>query len=185
MENNQLARQQQGLSVANKQSLTDSQRTLAVEIHLSTLDSKSEPPSELVAEFARNFEEEQPTTIQWAFREHRLESKFFPSISEIRVLVERRRRELWEASEEERKCQERADREQARAAGKLVDVAEVREAIRETVKRFPAPPHIERHHRAQEAAERFSTPPLQLTAEQIEARRQAERTEIENYQRGQ
>jgi hypothetical protein len=162
--------------------LTDSQRTLAVEIHLSTLDSKSEPPSELVAEFARNFEEEQSATIQWAFREHRLESKFFPSISEIRALVDRRRRELWEAAEDARKCQEKADEEKARAEGKLVDIVDVKQAIADTVKRFPEPEHIQRLHRAQEA-EAPVTPPLELTQDEIAARREQERAEIAQYKR--
>ena len=178
----QLARRNSALELSSKTSLTESQQTLAVEINLTSLNSKAIPEGELVAEFSREFTSEKPENIQWAFREHRRQSQFFPSIAEIRTLVDRRRRELWEASEVERRAQERAETEKARAEGKLLDITDVREAIKETVKRFPEPEHIQRLHNAQEA-DAPVTPALALTAEQIEERRTAERAEIAAYQR--
>lgn len=65
----------------------------------------------------------------WAFREHRRGSNFFPSIAEIGVLVRRRRLELYEASEQDRRERERCEIAQARADGKLVDFAEVKQKL--------------------------------------------------------
>ncbi len=62
---------------------------MAVEINLTALNSKSEPERELVAEFARVFDQESPEAIEWAFREWRLQSTFFPSISAIAELISR------------------------------------------------------------------------------------------------
>ena len=181
MENNQLVPRRGDLTASSKISLTESQQTLAVEINLTSLNSKAIPEGELVAEFSREFTSERPENIQWAFREHRRTSNFFPTISEIRTLIDRRRRELWEAYEIERQREEKAEEDKARAEGRLIGNGEVIEMIKKTVKRFPEPPHIVRHHRAQEAAERFSTPALQLTTEEIAARREEERAELARY----
>jgi hypothetical protein len=76
-------------SVQSKTSLTASQQKLAVEINITALNSKSEPERELVAEFTRVFDHESPEAIEWAFREWRLQSPFFPSVADIVELVSR------------------------------------------------------------------------------------------------
>lgn len=93
---------------------------LAVELNLSALNSKTLPESELVTEFSREFAKEKPEVLQWAFRTHRRQSKFFPAISEIAELVDRRRGELWEDGETARHVQEAEDRENARRANQEV-----------------------------------------------------------------
>ncbi len=157
--------------------------TLLGELDLCAADSKSEPDVRLNGEFLREFAKEKPDVIQWAFRTHRRESQFFPSINEITVLIGLRRRELWEASEAERRQQEKSELDQARAEGKLVDISDLRQMIADTVKRMPETPADIKHNRLQEAEVRIETPPLPLTAEQIAARREQERAEIKRYQR--
>ena len=90
--------------------------TVAEQIHLSRLNAKSEPDSLLEAEFFREFAKEKPEILEWAFREHRRNSHFFPGIDEITTLVRRRRRELWEASEAERETREKREDEEKRKA---------------------------------------------------------------------
>lgn len=119
MENSQqLAHQPHGLSVASGTFLTASQQTIAVEMHLSALNSKSEPESELTAEFSRRFAGERPDVIQWAFRQWRETSEFFPAISEIVTLVRRRKIEIIERLETKRQREEAIEREEARAANR-------------------------------------------------------------------
>jgi hypothetical protein len=55
------------------------------------------------------FAGEKPEHIEWAFQQHRLQSNFMPTVHEINDLILCRRRELWEAAEEERRKQERVD----------------------------------------------------------------------------
>lgn len=153
-------------------------------MHLCSLNSKSEPEARLVEEISREFANERPDVIQWAFREHRRQCKFFPSIFEISELVACRRRQLREAAQIERDREERAETEKARADGKLVDVAEIRRVLLEFVKRFPdTSPGMVRHQASQEAEKRLETPPiaLRVTPEQIAERRHAERAEIAKY----
>jgi len=69
-----------------------------------------------VSEFSREFSKEKPEVIQWAFREHRRHSNFFPTIGEIGELVHRRRHEIWEASEAEREKREKREDEEKRKA---------------------------------------------------------------------
>ena len=73
--------------------------------------------------------------IQWAFRNWRAQSPFFPAISDIRERIElyhrMRRRELEEAAT----AQAAQDLERARAEGKLVDIGEVRKVIAEVTLR--------------------------------------------------
>ncbi len=131
MGNEQLVPHRNALELSNKTSLTASQQTLAVELNLTALNAKVAPEGELVQEFSREFAEENPEILQWAFREHRRRSQFFPTIAEIYGLVTRIRQELWEAAEAERRRCERTELEQARVAGKLLDIAEIRQKCAE------------------------------------------------------
>ena len=186
MENNQqLARQNRGTSAIEKASLSPQSLSILNELYLCLVDSKTETDERLNQEFLKKFANEDPAVIEWAFSAHRDQSKFFPAISEIRVLVDRRRRELWEASELERRAQEKTEEEKARADGRLVDNADVIEMVKATVKKFPEPPHIVNQRRAERVAEQFkeaATPAFAMTADEITARREAERVEIQRYQ---
>ena len=84
-------------------------------------------------EWLREFDGQDPEILAWAFREHRRESEFFPSIAAIFTLIKRRKRELWEASEMEARRQERERLRSARAAGKLVDFADIKQKIAKIV----------------------------------------------------
>ncbi len=84
-------------------------------------------------EWLREFDGQDPEILAWAFREHRRESEFFPSIAVIFTLIKRRKRELWEASEMEARRQERERLRSARAAGKLVDFADIKQKIAKIV----------------------------------------------------
>jgi hypothetical protein len=158
------------------------------ELDLCAADSKSEPDARINAEFLREFGGEQGEVIQWAFREHRRQSQFFPSIAEITALITRRRRELWEAGEAERERQGRAQTEKARADGKLVDIADLRQAITDTVKRMPDTPALARwHQRRKDYGRSYATPSVVLTPEEISASVERERNdpkcqaELEHY----
>ena len=108
---------------------------LAVEMHLCSLDAKSEPESELVSEFDREFAREHLEILQSAFREHRRQSKFFPTISEIGDLIRAEKRYRREVSEAQQHRQERIELERARAAGQLVGITEIRAALLEVAKK--------------------------------------------------
>jgi hypothetical protein len=69
--------------------LTASQQKLAVEVNLTAINSKFEPEKELGAEFLRVFGDEPTEAIEWAFREWRLKSQFFPAVSDIAGLISR------------------------------------------------------------------------------------------------
>jgi sugar (pentulose or hexulose) kinase len=56
--------------------------------------------------------------IQWAFRQWRETSEFFPAISEIVTLVRRRKIEIIERLETKRQREEAIEREEARAANR-------------------------------------------------------------------
>jgi len=87
MEDISLQRRSNDLSAQSETSLTASQQRLAVEINLTAINSKLEVQSELAAEFVRVFDSEPPEAIQWAFREWRLQSSFFPAIADIAKLI--------------------------------------------------------------------------------------------------
>jgi len=77
------------LSGAEETFLTESQKQLAVQMHLTALNAKLEPESELAQEFARVFGAEPAEAIEWVFQEWRLQSPFFPAIADIVRLISR------------------------------------------------------------------------------------------------
>jgi hypothetical protein len=188
MENEQLVQRKNGLELLNKTFLTASQQTLAVELNLTALNAKTAPERELVQEFSREFASDKPEVLQWAFREHRRQSQFFPTIAEIATLVAHKRRELREAAEAERERLERAESDKARAEGKTVSFAEIMEMIRAKLKRIPDSPALAKWHRLHEAPRRSHTgPAVILTPEEIRASVERERNdprcqaELEHY----
>ena len=85
--NQGLQHQNNALSAADETFLTESQKQLAVQMHLTALNAKVDPESELAQEFARVFGTEPPDAIEWAFQEWRLHSPFFPTIADITKLI--------------------------------------------------------------------------------------------------
>jgi hypothetical protein len=154
-------------------------------MHLCSLNAKAEPESELVLEFDREFAREDPEILQSAFRSHRRESKFFPTVSEIGDLIRAEKRYRREAAEAKQQRQERIQLEQARAAGNLVDFVDVRKLVADTIKRMPDPPALAKWHREKERQVTVEIPAVRLTPDQIAARRDVERAEIERYKANQ
>jgi len=99
--------------------------SLSVELHLTQLNSKVEGDEHLNAEFFREFADESPAAIQWAFRQHRRESRFMPSISEIAELIRTAYRLERQAQEEAHQVRERREIEAARLAGQLLPWNEI------------------------------------------------------------
>jgi len=161
-----------------------SQKAIAVQVHLTALNSKSESDAGLAQEFLRSFWAEPPEAVEWAFRSWRDASPFFPAISEIRALVDRWHREKREAAEAEKRRAEREAIDQARREGKLVDFADLRKELANTLAAQPEPEHTKKQrefqHRMQRAALAVGT--LHLSEEEIRARRERERKEIRRYQ---
>ena len=180
MEKHELALRQEGLSAANKPSLTVSQQTLGVELHLSTLNSKTEPDSSMVAEFSREFENVLPDHIQWAFREHRRSSSFFPTIAEIWALINQRKRELVELLAENLRREERAETERARAAGELMDMADIKAKLADIVKRIPdSPAHVKQRAWIERKSD-FTVPAVVMTPKEIMARVKEEQSDAKH-----
>jgi hypothetical protein len=178
-----LQRRQNGLSVASGTSLTASQQTLAVQMHLTALNAKSEPESELVAEFDRIFGKESPDAMEWAFRVWRERSPFFPAVSEIRKLVIEFHRGQREQAELKAKLDEKFLLEERRRQGQVPDFQDVAKQLREAVEKKGEPEHLKRvlqfRQKMQGVGQIVQT--LHLTEEQIAARREKERAECEKY----
>jgi hypothetical protein len=82
-----LQHQPSDLSAASGISLTASQQMLAVQIHLCSLNSKTDMEPELAAEFARVFSSQLPESLAYAFACWREISRFMPAISDIHALL--------------------------------------------------------------------------------------------------
>lgn len=154
-----------------------------MQVHLTALNSKSESDAGLAQEFLRSFWAERPEAIEWAFRTWRGSSPFFPAISEIRALVERWHRERHEAAEAERRRAEKDALEQARKEGKLVEFTEVVKHLQQIAHSLPEPEHLKREREFNRRMQRAvsATGMLQLTDEEIRARRERECAEIRRY----
>src|SRR5216683_7276656 len=84
MEGKELQLRRSELTISKPTSLTEFDKMLAVEMNLTAQNSKSEPASELVAEFSRELAGVPADGVQWAFRQWRRESPFWPAVSDIR-----------------------------------------------------------------------------------------------------
>lgn len=130
MEQN-LQTRQSGLIGASKTFLRESQQMLAVELHLTSLNAKTEPEPELVAEFSRVLSEEPHESIQWAFREWRSGSQYFPAVNQICVLIARWHSARYQETELLREKRERRELDAARSRGELVDFADLKRQLRD------------------------------------------------------
>jgi hypothetical protein len=121
-----------------------SELELVRQIHLTRINSKSEPNEDLEAEILRRFHLEPPDAIRWTFETWRDDSQWFPAVSDVRKLFDRWHREKREAAEIEAKRREKEAIEQARREGKLLDFADVVKQMRETLNIQPEPEHVRR-----------------------------------------
>jgi hypothetical protein len=165
--------------------LTVSQQTLAVQIHLCNLNSKTEMEPELSEEFARVFSNEPTEALTYAFACWREVSRFIPAISDIRELLKAWHRNKAELAAISSRATEKKRLEAAREAGELADPAILISDLVHIAQMPKAP--SEREQRMKLAIERLrradAPPAVQLTKEQIAARRDKEREEIDRYVR--
>jgi hypothetical protein len=183
MPDNNKPQRKDELSAASDQSLKLSQKVIAVQVHLTTLNSKSEPDSELTREFLRVFWNEPPSALEWAFRKWREESPYFPAISELRKLLDGWHRNQREQEEGEALRREKEAVEQARSEGNVVEFANLVKDLREILDAQGEPEH---ERRLREFNERMlhaglATVTLHLTPDEIAARREKELEEIRKY----
>jgi hypothetical protein len=173
-----LERQSRELSAARSTSLTVSQQQLASQLQLTADNAKTVPSSELVGEFTREFGAEPPEALEWAFRTWRRRSPYFPAIAEIAGLLADWHKELELQDREQEQREQTRMEEEARASGQLVSFPEIVKQLAEIAK-MPEPAPV----RTRTVTVRPVAPALQLTREQIEARRPQERAEIERVRR--
>ena len=184
--NDKLARSKHELVGTVKSLAKLSELMLVSELDLTATNSKTVLEPRLSGEFLRVLSEFPAEAVEAAFRGWRDVSPFFPAVSDIRGLCEawvRRKREL---DEEIAKTAEQIKVEAAREAGELVDFADIKRELL-AIAQFPTAP-TERQERQKAAIERLrrsdAPPALQLTKEQIEARREQELEEIRRYEAG-
>jgi hypothetical protein len=184
MAEDRLQRRQTGLSITNGPSLTASQGTLAIQVHLTALNAKITLDEEglLTAEFDRVFSRESPEAIQWAFQVWREQSPFFPAVSEIRKLVLDWQRGQREQSALRAEMDQRFLLEEGRKRGEVLDFGETVKLLKEIADQAK-PDSEERERRFQQRMLKaaMAMPTIQLTEEQIKARRDKERAEIARY----
>jgi hypothetical protein len=156
---------------------------LVRQIHLTRINSKSEPDDDLEAQILRKFHLEPPDAIRWAFETWTDQFQWFPAICHIRSLIDRWHRDKREAAEAEARRREKAALEQARTEGKLVEFADLVKELQSKLDSEPEPEHVKRQRQFRQRMERASLAvrTLHLTEEQIAARREKERAECEKY----
>lgn len=147
-------------------------------MHLTGLNAKSEPPSELAAEFDRIFGALPPEVIQWIFGRWRENSPFWPPICGLNELLRqwRNEQELLRQRAESREIRE------ARETGSLVEFSDIVGQLKTIAKSMPEPQTSQRVRDLRQREVNLSVPAIQLTAEQIKARRTAELAEIAKYE---
>jgi hypothetical protein len=168
----------------NTASSGTAEATLAVQMHLTALNAKSEPEAELTREFMRVLTKEPPAAVQWAFQAWRDTSPYFPAVSDIRKLLKDWHRGVRERIALEERLEERFLLEERRAQGQIPDFAEIVEKLREvSAQQECEPAKRERTYRQRMEMRRVSLAAdgLLLSEEQIRARRQKELDEIRRY----
>ena len=149
MEDNKPPRKDEPSAARNKlQKLSGdsiaTQKTIAVQIRLTALNSKSESDAQLAQEFLRCFWAEPPEAVEWAFRAWRDESPYFPAILDIRKLIASWHRQQREQADATARRQEKAQIEELRERGELVEFADIVKRMRETLNSQPEPEHLRR-----------------------------------------
>lgn len=151
-------------------------------MHLTALNAKSEPESELVAEFDRVFSRESPEAIQWAFQVWREQSPFFPAVSEIRKLVIDWHRGQREQAALRAQLDERFLLQEGRKRGEVLAFDEIVKQLKQVADEArPESEERERQFRHRMLKAAMALPTIQLTEDQIRARREKELQEIRRY----
>jgi len=135
-----------------------------------------------MAEFDRVFSREAPDAIKWAFQVWRDKSPFFPAVCEIRKLLTEFHRGQREQAELQARLDEKFLLEERRRQGQVPDFSDVLKELRAIA--FDAKPeHLERQHHFEQRVQRavIAANTLDLTEDQIKARREKERAEIARY----
>lgn len=154
---------------------------LGRQINLTALNAKSDPAPELVAEFDRRFSGESPAALEWAFVAWRDESRFFPAVADIRRLLNLWRRAERERLELESRLSEKFLLEERRKQGLVPDFNQVVTELRRIAKEVK-PECMEKEQQFQTKLMRraiSAIPTVALSEEQIRARREKERAEIQ------
>lgn len=158
---------------------------LGVQMHLTALNAKSEPEEELVSEFDRALSKEPPAAIEWAFVAWRDRSPFFPAISDIRKLLNEWRRAERERQELESQMEEKFLLEERRRQGQVPNFADVVKQL-QAVADGAEPEFMKKQKQFRQKMEMqpisLATATLNLTEDQIRARRDKEIAEIRRYQ---
>jgi hypothetical protein len=94
-------------------------------------NAKAEPDEWLDGEFIAAFANDPVEAVEWAFRDWRNRSPFFPAISDIREAVGVWKRNKREAADELRRREEQAETERRRAAGELIPLDEIGQLLKE------------------------------------------------------
>lgn len=152
-------------------------------MHLTALNVKSEPESELVAEFDRRFSKEPAVALAWAFEAWRDESRFFPAVADIRKLLRDWHRGQRERKELEEKLDQQFRLDQARQRGEILSYPELLKLLREDATKMAEPEHVTRMKKFRTRMSGITQiiPSLHLSEEQIKARREKDRAECERY----
>jgi hypothetical protein len=154
---------------------------LVKQIFLTRLNSKSEPADDLEAEILRKFHREDPEAIEWVFDAWREQSPFFPSISDIRKLLFDYRRGVREQEELKARMDEKLLLEERRQQGQVVEYGEVLKQLREIAAKVPELPVRKPQMSSRMIGLMQIAPTLNLSEDQIRARRERERAECERY----
>lgn len=170
-----------GLAATGWSLAKPSEITLLNELDLTATNSKTVMEPRLSVEFLRALEKFPLECIEAAFRGWRDVSPYFPAISDIKELCQTWTRLQREETERLAREAERDKLEEKRAAGELVDFVDIKTELLK-IAQFPAEP-TPRQVKQRAAIERLKraevSPALQLTKEQIAARREAEQAEIQ------
>ena len=119
--------------------LRESRKTLAVELHLTALNAKTEPEGELIAEFTRQFADEPHEAIQWAFRAWRDKSPFFPALCEISELIKTWHWARYQETVAAKARKEHRDIEAARNRGELVNFTDLAKKLQDVANKKKMP----------------------------------------------
>lgn len=173
--------QKNKLTVFSEESL----RILAQQVHLTVLNSKVKQSDELLDEIKRRFSSYPPEATLWVWTTVRDDIGTFPSIHELRNLYRDWQRGQREQQELRERLNQKWALEQGRKQGLVASVGEVLKQLADTVKKMPEPEHAKRRRYLEERSRlRSSGVPLiglHMSPEQIAARREKERAEIERY----
>lgn len=168
------------------QSMLTTLQLLAKQLYISGVNAAGAPgiEPEIHNEFTREFWSADPEALEYAFRTFRGKCSFVPTIAEIRALVGEWEFNQREARKEQARQAEKAATEEGRKQGKVPELREVLAQLGELAGKMKIPEHERKlqESRAQTPS-RFSIPTIapRMTAEQIAARREKERAEIERY----